>query len=60
MESDVFCFFPYFFVTESNRLVENLIDGIRRIEKRGLTYEFNYWGDEQRENRLLSYLKQTD
>lgn len=55
MESDVFYFFPYFFSTDSNGLVENLIEGIRRVEKRGLAYEFNYWGDEHRENRLLSY-----
>ena len=57
METDVLYFFPFFFSSETNNLVENLIDGIRRVEKRGLTYEFNYWGEKGRDNRLLSFLK---
>lgn len=36
-------------------LVKNLINGIKRVERRGLRFEFNYWGDEVRENRLISY-----
>ena len=53
IETDVRCLSPY--VPLGLSLVENMMNGIKRIEKRGLRFEFNYWGDETRENRLISY-----